>query len=458
MNKIRRSKLFLPLSLLSDSLCINIAFVLAYFIRFKEINSLLQPPYEVLFWIFNSTWFLLLLFVKPYKEPRISFNIYKLIYNYIIFLMIHAASISFFWVISKGYGYSRIQLFLTYIIAFLIGSIFRVFGILLLKQLRKYGFNNRNFIVVGHGDLSSTIVNYYDKYPAMGYSFKGYFGSPNDSNEIENYLNIKDFLVSSKIDYIYCCVPYLKNDEIAQIINLSEINKVQVKLLMDFRGFSDKGIAVEYHDFIPIINVSATPFMDFKTAIIKRVFDLSVSSSIMLLGSPIFLIIAIVTKLTSNGPVFYKSERIGIWGKPFFMFKFRSMNATDSSKKHIILSTGEDDPRITSWGKIMRKTRLDELPQFINVFKGDMSVVGPRPGIPRFNEEVIKIAPEFEKLLSIKPGVTSLGQINYGYAETPEEMVDRMKIDLEYLKKYSIKTDIKLVIKTAQVMLQGKGQ
>jgi lipopolysaccharide/colanic/teichoic acid biosynthesis glycosyltransferase len=177
----------------------------------------------------------------------------------------------------------------------------------------------------------------------------------------------------------------------------------------------------------------------------------------MIIGAPIFLVTLLITKLTSPGPVFYKSERIGMWGKKFHMYKFRSMTSEASLSTKILL-TQENDMRITNWGKVMRQTRLDELPQFINVLKGDMSVVGPRPGIPSYNLEVIKLAPEFEKLLTIKPGVTSFGQINFGYAETPEEMVKRMKFDMLHLTNKSIRTDIWLIFMTAKDMLHAKGK
>jgi exopolysaccharide biosynthesis polyprenyl glycosylphosphotransferase len=458
MTSFRRSRLFLPLSILSDTLCLNAAFIIAYYMRFKEVDTIFQPPYELFFWIFNATWFLLLLIIKPYKEPRVTFNIFSLLYNFIILLAVHTAIIACFWAFSKGYEYSRLHIGMTYLLALFFGTFVRFVGILILKQFRKYGYNLRNYIIVGYGELSSTIVTYYEKYPVMGYAFNGFFGETKTDKVIGTYDEVKDFLINNKIDYVYCCVPYLDNQNLAEIIKFSEMNQAQVKLLMDFRGFLDKGVSIEYHDHLPIINVSTKPFLDYRTAILKRVFDIGFTSLVMLLGSPIFLLVMLITKLTSKGPVFYKSERIGLWGEKFFMYKFRSMYADASSRKHIVLSTGTDDPRITPWGKIMRKTRLDELPQFINVFTGDMSVVGPRPGIPRYNEEVIKIAPEFEKLLAIKPGVTSLGQINYGYAETPEEMVDRMRFDLQYLDRYSLRTDLWLIFKTAQIMIQGKGQ
>ena len=253
-------------------------------------------------------------------------------------------------------------------------------------------------------------------------------------------------------------MPYIDNKQLQEIINHSEQHRSQVKLLVDFTGFMKRGVSIEYHDHMPIINLSTKPFSDLRTAVVKRTFDIAFSSFALLLGSPFLIIFALITKFTSKGPIFYKSERTGLWGEKFYMFKFRSMYAEASKLKHIVLSTGGDDPRVTPWGKFMRKTRLDELPQFLNVLIGDMSIVGPRPGIPRYNDEVIKIAPEFERLLTVKPGVTSLGQVSYGYAETPEEMVKRMKFDLLYLDKYSLRTDIWLIFQTAKVMIQGKGK
>jgi lipopolysaccharide/colanic/teichoic acid biosynthesis glycosyltransferase len=164
----------------------------------------------------------------------------------------------------------------------------------------------------------------------------------------------------------------------------------------------------------------------------------------------------VITKMTSKGPVFYKQQRIGINEQPFNIYKFRSMYV-DAEKFGPQLSK-DNDPRITKWGRIMRKTRLDELPQFWNVLRGDMSIVGPRPEREHFIQQIIAKAPGYKLLLSIKPGITSIGQVNYGYAENVDQMCQRMLFDLRYLNEVNILTDINIILQTVKVMVQGKGK
>lgn len=462
MNKHRRSSYFLPLSIFADTLCINMAYFLSYVLRFRTFEGVLDDKHFVLFLFFNAAWFMLLVTVKPYREPRITFNIAKLVYNFLIILAIHAALIALFWVYTKGYTFSRLRITLIYVLAATMGVSLRFLGVFILRDLRKKGYNVRKFIVVGYGPLSSTIVDYYEKHPEMGYVFEGYLGKGNlDISDVEE---VKDFVKLNKIDYVYCCLPYLDTERVAELIDFSQHHQVSIKALMDFRSFTHNGLSVEYHGYLPIINVSAKPYMDNQSMLVKRIFDLTFSTVLMVVGFPIFLLTMLVTKLTSNGPVFYKSERIGMWGEKFKMYKFRSMyiNADEIAIKLLggdMHSIGDNDPRITTWGKIMRKTRLDELPQFINVLKGEMSVVGPRP-LPQYDVDMLIDASPINanKLLSVKPGVTSLGQVQFGYASTQQENVQRMTYDLLYLKKYSLRTDIWLIYLTALVMLQGKGK
>lgn len=189
---------------------------------------------------------------------------------------------------------------------------------------------------------------------------------------------------------------------------------------------------------------------------LKRFFDLFVSSVALITGSPFFALLVIITKITSGGEVIYKQQRIGKDGVPFYIYKFRSMcaNAENSGPQ---LAT-DNDPRITAWGRVMRKTRLDELPQFLNVFMGQMSIVGPRPERRFYIEKIIKKAPEYKSLLSIKPGITSIGQVRYGYAENVEQMIDRMKWDLLYLNNQTLTVDMRIIVETVRVMVQGKGK
>jgi lipopolysaccharide/colanic/teichoic acid biosynthesis glycosyltransferase len=196
--------------------------------------------------------------------------------------------------------------------------------------------------------------------------------------------------------------------------------------------------------------------IDETTKLIKRIFDIAFSLTVLIAGLPVYLLLMAITKLTSEGPVFYTQERMGENGKPFSIIKFRSMRV--DAEKFGPQTTTDNDPRITKWGNFMRKTHLDELPQFFNVLKGDMSIVGPRPEREHFIEQIEAKAPVYRKLKAIKPGITSIGQIYYGYAETVEEMVERLEYDLEYIDDVNIFTDICIIYETVVEMIQRKGK
>jgi putative colanic acid biosynthesis UDP-glucose lipid carrier transferase len=188
----------------------------------------------------------------------------------------------------------------------------------------------------------------------------------------------------------------------------------------------------------------------------KRFFDIIVSSVALITGFPFFALLVLVTRITSGKNVFYKQQRIGKNGQPFYIYKFRSMYL-DAEIAGPQLAK-DNDPRITAWGRIMRKTRLDELPQFLNVFLGQMSIVGPRPERRFYIEKILEKAPEYKQLLTVKPGITSIGQVRYGYAQNVEQMVERMHFDLTYLKNQNLSFDLSIIAETVTVMLQGKGK
>lgn len=206
----------------------------------------------------------------------------------------------------------------------------------------------------------------------------------------------------------------------------------------------------------PVLAIPENEVMDEETQFFKRSFDVAFSLTVMVLGLPIFLLLMLITKVTSRGPIFYSQERVGLEGQPFKIHKFRSMRV-DAERFGPQLAK-ENDPRVTTWGRIMRKTRLDELPQFYNVLKGDMAIVGPRPERKHFIKQIVEKAPSYKKLLTIKPGITSLGQVNYGYAENVDEMCERMLYDLSYLQNVNLQTDIGVILKTVTVMVQGRGK
>jgi lipopolysaccharide/colanic/teichoic acid biosynthesis glycosyltransferase len=188
----------------------------------------------------------------------------------------------------------------------------------------------------------------------------------------------------------------------------------------------------------------------------KRLIDVLFSLIASVIFLPVFVVLAIIIKSTSKGPIFYKQERVGRFGKPFYIYKLRSMVA-DAENGTPALSS-ETDNRVTKIGRFMRKTHLDEIPQFYNVFIGDMSLVGPRPERKYYIEQIIRYAPHYTHLHKLRPGITSWGQVKYGYASNIEEMLERLPYDMMYLKNISLYIDFKILIYTLMVSFKGNGK
>lgn len=196
-------------------------------------------------------------------------------------------------------------------------------------------------------------------------------------------------------------------------------------------------------------------FMPKWQLVVKSVFDYVVAFTALLLSFPLMLILAAGVKLSSKGPVFYRQERVGRHGKTFMIFKFRSMY-TDAEKGGPGLSSLQDD-RVTPFGRFMRRARFDEIPNFVNVLKGDMSLVGPRPERGFYISQIARRSPQYLSLLQIKPGITSLGQVGYGYAENVDQMIIRSRYDLNYLRNRSLAADLKILLMTVSTVIRGKG-
>ncbi|GAB3641877.1 sugar transferase [Spirosoma arcticum] len=456
----RYSILFFPLHVIVDFLSLNAAFVGAYWIKFHTIETVSDPPYASLWWLFNAIWLVEILLLKPYIYPRQLFKANHLLKKLLILTVIHVAVISVCWVAIRGYYYSREHLLITYFLFMTLAAAFRIGGLIFLREYRARGYNNRRYVIVGYGKLADTIRSFYEAHPEMGFRFHGYFDTPSPENEgllKGDYTTLQSYVVQEGVDCVYCCMPYIDNKQMKDIADRAEAMDYQVKVLVDFRGFLSRGASVEYHDFLPVLNLSSQMLSDFRVNVFKRAFDIVFSLGVLIVGSPIFLMLGLITRLTSPGPAFYAQERVGRQGKIFRIYKFRSMY-TDAEKTGPVLSGGLLDTRITPWGRFMRQTRLDELPQFVNVLRGDMSVVGPRPERQFFIDKIVEIAPEYHSLLKVKPGITSIGQIKYGYAATIEEMVQRLRYDLLYPERRSFFFDMWIIAQTLRVMAQGRGK
>lgn len=229
---------------------------------------------------------------------------------------------------------------------------------------------------------------------------------------------------------------------------------IPVKIAPDTLSYITGNIRLNDILGIPFIDLTSPRMSDFQTNV-KRLFDISVSVFTMIVLSPALLAAAIAVRISSPGPVIYRQERMGKGRRPFTILKFRSMRI-DAEKDGPRLSSDSDD-RITPWGRVMRKYRIDELPQFWNVLKGDMSLVGPRPEREFFIRQIVRRAPYYGLIFQVRPGVTSWGMVKYGYASSVDAMVERSRYDLLYLNNMSISTDLKILLHTVRTVFEGAG-
>lgn len=327
---------------------------------------------------------------------------------------------------------------------------------------KKIGFNA---IIVGQGEKALKLYNELENAKrSAGYFFKGYISVKDSTNKglekssltkLGTIENLTQIIEKHEITQVVIAADKRELKSINTLISDLQACDVDIKLIPDMHNILTGQVKMNsiMHAALIEIDFDSVPYWQ---KIGKRGFDILVSTFFLVLLSPLYLVLAILVKQGSTGPVFFKQERIGKNGKPFFIIKFRSMYTNAESKGPQL--SKDNDSRITPIGKILRKTRMDEIPQFYNVLKGEMSIVGPRPERMHFIKLICERAPQYKFLYKIKPGITSWGQVKYGYAENVDEMIERLKFDLIYLENRSFLVDLKIMIYTALVIYQGKGK
>ncbi len=325
----------------------------------------------------------------------------------------------------------------------------------------RVGFNT--LIIGGNSKAISIYKKVADSPKVLGNIFKGFiYSNKEQSNGMSKYLpqlghlsELEKIIDDHEIEEVIVAVDSSEHHLLENILTRLSYRPVVVKIQPDLYDIISGSVKTSNVYDAVLIHIYPDLMPDWQR-VCKRGIDILASLFALIVLSPVLLFAAIKVRLSSKGPIIYKQQRIGLFGKPFHILKFRSM-VTDAEKNGPALSSDED-PRITPWGKFMRKWRIDELPQFVNILKGDMSLVGPRPERQYFIDRIIETHPHYKYLHKVKPGLTSWGMVQFGYAENINEMIDRMKYDLLYIENCSLVLDIKIMMYTLNVLFQGRGK
>jgi len=357
----------------------------------------------------------------------------------------------------------------------IIFSVFLNFSIILkeyilrkfLNFLRRKGKNRRNMIIVGSGDLGRRFSSLIEAHPHFGYNLLGFVCNQNQLSMNGKYLGKLDELEETlnrfTVHEVVVALPNNPDKPLDEILRLCNKYAVRVNIIPDYMRFLSKKFQTSTFGEFPIITVRSEPLEEVQWRIIKRIFDITFSLFIIItICSWLFPIIAVLIKIDSKGPVFFIQDRVGQYRKPFKAFKFRSMHPKKSSSGSEYTPLISDDDRITKVGRFLRRTNLDELPQFFNVLFGSMSVVGPRPHALSFEEKYSEFVEEIRLRHLVKPGITGWAQVNGLRGdfldENENKLLTKAKInhDIWYIENWSFLLDVHIILLTIWKMLQGK--
>lgn len=332
--------------------------------------------------------------------------------------------------------------------------IFKLAIYYLLKKYRSFLKGNyRNTVIIGQNSKTRQLEDFFIENPDYGYKIWKIF----DIDKENGTLLQKSFsyILENNIDEIYCSVSSLSNKQIDEVINFADNNLKVLKFLPDNKNIFTKRLEYEYYGYLPILSLRKIPIEDPLNQFVKRIFDLTVSVLVIVfLLSWLTPILAVLIKTSSKGPIFFKQSRNGLDYKEFYCYKFRSMRLNPQAD---LEQVSKNDPRITWIGRILRKTSFDELPQFVNVVKGEMSVVGPRPHMVSHTQMYAERVDKFMVRHFVKPGITGLAQVSgfRGEVESQHHIINRVKYDIFYVENWSLILDLKIIFQTVYNGITG---
>ncbi len=437
------------INVLSDVLVLFLSMIISYFIRFTlfyhdefyikldvylKFTVYMVPVYLILYMFFNL--------YDPVRTSLFSKECIRVIKSNMILIAISLSSLFIF----KFVHISRLVIVIFYFVNTTLIILKRGFLRYILSDMRKKGLNLKHVLIVGSGETAENYLNVIKNNKNLGYNYVGYVSNSSDfyGDKLGDYDELLDILYKYKFDEVVCALEIEDAKYLEQIVSNCEQSGTKISIIPFCYKYIPSQPYIDQIGNMPLINIRRIPLDNLGNAFMKRTLDIFGSIFLILLTSPLMLLSALIIKCTSKGPVIFKQKRVGLNKEIFTMYKFRSMRV--NSEETTGWSTN-NDPRKTRFGSFIRKFSIDELPQFFNVLKGDMSLVGPRPELPHFVDEFKDEIPLYMVKHQVKPGITGLAQINGYRGDT--SIKKRIEFDIHYIENWSILMDISILFKTA---------
>ncbi|OGM65430.1 undecaprenyl-phosphate glucose phosphotransferase [Candidatus Woesebacteria bacterium RIFCSPLOWO2_01_FULL_39_25] len=456
----KHGQILLSMLYANDLIIVIMSWSLAYYLRFYSgffsteyeyitpfVFYLYMVPFIIVIWpvVFSIA---KLYLPKRYTSLWEEFFIIFKAHTMALFML---TFVSFFFYQGRIY-YSRMAVFIFFVLGLFFLMLSRVIVRKIVRLIRKKGYNLKNVLIVGAGGLGRRVVSKMAENPWSGFNVAGWIDDNKEIGEeidgkkvLGNVTHIHKCIAERNIDQVFIALPVRAYNRLLYLLKKLEQETVDVRVIPNIYQAVTLNASIEDFDGLPIINLTESPIYGWNQAI-KRLFDIVVSLFVIVITAPIMLSVLLLVKLTSSGPVFFKQKRYGIGGKKFNVYKIRSMYTHDKRTADTAQAT-RNDPRITPIGRFIRRTSIDELPQFFNVLKGNMSVVGPRPHPLHLDDKHKLLLETYMWRYKVKPGITGWAQINgwRGETDTLEKMQRRIEHDIYYIEHWSIWFDFKIM-------------
>lgn len=441
-----------------DAFIIGIAFILSYYVKFYILEDepgigVLPVEYYYMLLILIVPGYLFLYYgcnvYTPKRTVKRRHEIYRIWQANTIGL---AALIIILYMIVKEINVSRSVIVIFYVMNIFLTAFFRVVLRKFLRTIRSKGYNLKHILLVGYSRAAEEYIRRILDNPQWGYVVCGILDDHIPSGTtykgvkvLGSIGNLEYILPENRLDEIAITLSLRDYDMLEELVHTCEKSGVHTKFIPDYNSLIPTRPYTEDLMGLPVINIRYVPLTNTGNMMLKRIMDVAGSLFGIIITSPVMLVVAICIKLSSPGPVIFKQERVGLHNKPFYMYKFRSMEIQAPGKEKKAW-TVRDDPRVTNVGKILRRTSLDELPQLFNILRGDMSLVGPRPERPLFVEKFREEIPRYMVKHQVRPGLTGWAQVNGLRGDT--SIKKRIEYDVYYIENWTMGFDIKIILMT----------